>query len=113
MSYSIQDNVNKIFGLKDDYDDQIPEVLRKVNASYGKEIKEYNPFLDKNGEIFNKYINYQQILDNPDISTKTKEYITKATGLEPTPVQSTVQNAASYESYSKSNGIDADFVFNA
>lgn len=113
MSYSIQDNVNKIFGLKDDYDDQVPEVLRKVNASYGKEIKEYNPFLDKNGEIFNKYINYQQILDNPDISTKAKEYITKATGLEPTPVQPTAQNAVSYESYSKSNGIDADFVFNA
>ena len=47
----------------------------------------YNPFLKKNGELLNPLLNYQKILDNPNISQKAKNYITQATGLSPTVTQ--------------------------
>lgn len=46
-----------------------------------------NPFLNKNGELFNPLLNYQKILDNPNISQRAKQYITQATGLSPTVTQ--------------------------
>lgn len=44
----------------------------------------YNPFLKSNGELFNPLLNYQNLLDNPNISQKAKKYITQATGLSST-----------------------------
>ena len=44
----------------------------------------FNPFVKKNGELVNPYLDYQRILDNPSISQKAKDYITQATGLSPT-----------------------------
>ena len=49
-----------------------------------------NPFLNKNGELFNPHLNYQKILDNPNISQRAKQYITQATGLSPTANQKAV-----------------------
>jgi cell wall-associated NlpC family hydrolase len=43
-----------------------------------------NPFLKKNGELFNPNLNYQQILNNPNVSQIAKKYISQATGLTPT-----------------------------
>lgn len=43
-----------------------------------------NPFLNANGELVNKYINYQKVLDNPGVASVAKKYITQATGLTPT-----------------------------
>lgn len=43
-----------------------------------------NPFLKKNGELFNPNLNYQQLLNNPNISQIAKKYISQATGLTPT-----------------------------
>ena len=51
---------------------------RKVAGMYGG-----NPFVDKNGSLFNKYINYQKVLDNPDVNSRAKELISAATGLSP------------------------------
>ena len=41
----------------------------------------HNPFLKKNGDLFNPLLNYQSLLDNPGISKRVKNYITQATGL--------------------------------
>lgn len=46
-------------------------------------LREYNPFLNREGDIANPYIDYQQMLDSQNISKVAKEYITKATGLQP------------------------------
>lgn len=43
-----------------------------------------NPFLNKNGELFNPLLNYQKLLDNPKISQRAKNYISQATGLTST-----------------------------
>lgn len=59
----------------------------KIQTLYGKK-ESYNPFLDKAGRVFNKYIDYQGALDNPNITDAAKKYISQATGLKPT-VQNT------------------------
>lgn len=77
-----------------------------VNNVYGKTSdaasKSYNPFLNKNGELFNPYLNYQKILDNSNVSQTAKNYITQATGL--TPTQST-----SYEEHTESSNVQSVF----
>lgn len=44
----------------------------------------YNPYLKKDGSLFNPLLNYQKLLDNPNISQMAKNYISQATGLSPT-----------------------------
>ena len=57
------------------------KIQNKVNTMYG--IGEYNPFLKKNGELLNPYMDYQKLLDSDKVSAKAKEFIQKATGLSP------------------------------
>lgn len=59
--------------------------VEKTNNSAGKQNREYNPFLKKDGSLFNPYINYQKVLDNPNVTDKAKKYISEATGLAQTP----------------------------
>lgn len=54
----------------------------------------YNPFLKRNGELANKHIDYQGLLDNSNIVSKTKEYITQATGLKPKNVETDSSNSS-------------------
>lgn len=42
----------------------------------------FNPFLGKDGTLFNPYINYQKVLNDGKISAKAKSFIQKATGLK-------------------------------
>jgi len=45
------------------------------------DLREFNPFLNRSGELVNKYINYQNVLDNPHVTQKAKDFISQATGL--------------------------------
>ena len=92
MSLKLQDIVGNIFYNKEKEnaaDEQKTAALQqKVGNVFGTNEQpattSYNPFLNKNGELFNPLLNYQKILDNPNISQKAKNYITQATGLSPT-----------------------------
>lgn len=55
------------------FDDGIRQrnLQSRVDTLYGKD-RQANPFLDKNGNLFNKYINYQSVLNNPNVSTAAK-----------------------------------------
>lgn len=78
MSFNTRNTVNRVLGLNDGS----AETRRRVNQMYGR--GEYNPFVGKNGSLFNPYLNYRQILNNPSISAKAKSFIAQATGLSPT-----------------------------
>lgn len=81
---SIVDKIKTARGLT------APFLQNKVSEIYGSvkdSQKEYNPFLNKDGSLFNEYLNYQNILDNPNVAQKTKQFIQSATGLTPTPQQ--------------------------
>ena len=48
-----------------------------------RDVKGFNPFLNKKGELVNRFLNYQAALDDQNVSKKAKEYIRRATGLTP------------------------------
>ena len=89
MSLKLKDIVGDIFH-KEDKEKQAEEQKKatlqtKANNVFGVNNKQtktrtINPFLKRNGELVNPYLNYQQILDNPNVSQKAKDYITQATG---------------------------------
>lgn len=94
MANNSQNTVNRIFNLKENWDNTIPSFRNKVssvlNSGNEKASGGINPFLDKSGNLVNPYINYQKILDNDSVSAKAKDFIQQATGLTPTVKQ---QNA--------------------
>lgn len=63
----------------------VKNTISKANGEVG--VTTYNPFLSKDGTLFNKYLDYQGILDNPKISGRAKQYIMDATGLTPSAVK--------------------------
>lgn len=104
MSLKLQDIVGNIFYNKEKEKaaeaQKSAALQQKVGNVFGTNEQptttSYNPFLKKNGELFNPLLNYQKLLDNPNISQKAKNYIAQATGLSPTATeQKTVVPSAS------------------
>lgn len=78
---------------KEEQAQQTATLQQKVQNTFGTNensgTTSYNPFLKKNGDLVNPLLNYQKILDNPNISQVAKKYITQATGLSPTETATT------------------------
>ena len=99
MSLKLRDIVGNIFHTEEKEESELNNTIsnarQKVNSAYGT-VKNfantYNPFLKKNGELVNPYIDYQKLLDNPNTSSKIKNYIKNATGLTPSETQQIVTN---------------------
>ena len=80
--------MSKLLNLKGNWDERVPvfrnKLAKLVNSANGEQIApSANPFLDKNGQLVNPYINYQKVLDNPNVTSKAKQFISQATGLTP------------------------------
>ena len=89
MSLKLNDIVGNIFYTdqkeKAAEENKTAELQQKTDQVLGtNEPASYNPFVKSNGELLNPLLNYQQLLDNPNISQKAKNYITQATGLSQT-----------------------------
>lgn len=97
MSLKLNNTVGKLFFGKNN---ENADVQKKVNTVFGKNeqptTNAYNPFLKSNGELFNPFLNYQKILDNPNVADKAKKYITEATGLTPKTVEKTDYSVKSF-----------------
>lgn len=81
--------INRISNLKENWNQNVPFLKNKVTKLYGNGDKQYNPLLNSDGSLFNKYLDYQGLLDNPNVSAKAKQFISDATGLTPTVVSET------------------------
>lgn len=79
MIKDVRERMNRLFDTDKVSEEKTNEYQSKIKAMDGT--KEYNPFLDKSGNLINKYIDYQGLLDNPNVNKKAKEYISNATGL--------------------------------
>jgi cell wall-associated NlpC family hydrolase len=109
LSFKLNDIVGNIFHTdkkeKEKADKQSAELQQKTNNVFGANEKPknntYNPFLKQNGELLNPLLNYQKILDNPNVADITKKYISQATGLLPT---ASVQSSSSSSSPTSSRG---------
>ena len=103
MSLKLDDIVGNIFYNKEKEqaaeEQKSAALQQKVGNVFGTNEQptntSYNPFLKKNGELLNPLINYQKLLDNPNISQKAKDYISQATGLsQATPTTATQTSGA-------------------
>jgi hypothetical protein len=84
---NLQQTTKNVFGLSDN-----------------NNINSYNPYLNKDGDIFNPYVNYQKMLDSDNTSKTAKRYIAQATGLTPTVKPINVTNSStSSENSNKMN----------
>ena len=80
--------MNKLLNLKGNWDERVPtfrnKLSRLVNSASGEQAAaNINPFLNRNGGLVNPYIDYQKVLDNPNVTSKAKQFISQATGLMP------------------------------
>ena len=96
LSLKLEDIVGNIFytdqKAKEAEAQKTANLQQTANNVFGKtQTNTYNPFLKKNGELSNPLLNYQKILDNPNISQVAKNYIAQATGLTPTATPTTQQ----------------------
>ena len=88
--------MNTFSSLKEKWNSETPKfknkvskVLNSANTNSGVMV---NPFIKKNGSLVNPYLNYQRLLDSPNISAKAKSFIQSATGLIPTSEEISLKN---------------------
>ena len=111
MLTKLKDLVGNIFHTEEkekaEEERKSTELQQKLNNVLGTNqnanATTYNPFLKKDGSLFNPLLNYQTILNNPNISQKAKNYISQATGLTPTNVTTTRQNTVTPTIATKQN----------
>ena len=111
MSLKLNDIVGNIFYTdkkeKEAEQQQTDALQQKTNQVFGtneaNKNSEYNPFLKKDGTLVNPLLNYQKILDNPNVSSKAKSYITQATGLSPTATNTQSNNGGAIKRFVGSN----------
>lgn len=78
MAVTSASKVNKLLAS---LDSRNTETEQKASQFYAKNT--YNPFLDKNGDLKNRNIDYQSMLNSSRVPEKVKSFISSATGLEP------------------------------
>lgn len=111
---SLKDTVSKIFGLDNEIKTAVPNIKEKMSSIYGTDrntqksnTQSYNPFINKDGTLFNPLINYQQLLDDDRTNDKVKSWIQEATGKKPSVL------GDGYTQHTEQSGIDPNFSFNA
>lgn len=92
MSLKLNNIVGNLFNTLDkkqaEEKAQKDALQQKINNAFGitsgGSTSKVNPYLNSKGELVNKYLDYQSLLDNPKVSNLAKKYIKNATGLSPT-----------------------------
>lgn len=103
MSLNFSSRFKNILGIASDEKNKAAEIFSKSsNTPQG-----YNPFLENGGSVFNKYIDYQRVLDRPDVSSKVKQLITDATGLYPTVAAKNTNNTPNTVIEASPTGLNA------
>ncbi len=112
MPFNLSDIVGNIFHIdrkeKAAENQKSAALQQKVGNVFGTTenatTNTFNPFLNKNGELFNSNLDYQRLLDNPNISQKAKNYISQATGLSPTVTQQNTVTPSTGGTFTASGG---------
>lgn len=107
MSLKLKDIVGNIFYTEKNQEEETEkksaELQQKINNTYGISNNTAsatpNPFLKDNGELVNPNLNYQKLLDSPNISQTAKKYISQATGLAPTVTEQSVTTQSTSKIY--------------
>lgn len=114
MAFNIIDflgNISNVLSGKDN-ENANTEVKKAVNDYMNankQQSNAYNPFLKKDGQLFNPGLNYQGLLNSESLSNVAKKYITQATGLKP---YNTSTQVNSSQTTSVTNPTSSDITFN-
>lgn len=95
----IQNKINDLLSLGKSEEKTNPYQQKAAKMLSVEELtKKVNPYLDSHGNLVNKYLNYQRLLDDNRVSQKAKTFISQATGLlktdTPAPVYPETTDAA-------------------
>lgn len=120
MAFNLKDLIGNIFytDKKDETEEQqkTEDLQQKTSNVFGTNEKStvspMNPFLKSDGKLFNPLLNYQKLLDNPNISQMAKKYIQQATGLSPTVIQTNGQNTGKSITPNNSNSYEGKNISN-
>ena len=90
LTDTIRNKVNSLFNF--DSQQQSNQLKNKIDTLYGKQntttapnINSFNPFISKrDGQVINKMADYKPIVNSSATSDKVREWITQATGIQPT-----------------------------
>ncbi len=93
MSYDVRNSVNRLFNFGSGDGDS--NIKNKVSSLFGnntvsqQSTNSFNPFVNKKtGNLINPYADYQPVLNNEKTNNKVKEWISNATGLSPSNINS-------------------------
>ena len=120
MAFNLKDLIGNIFytDKKEETEEQqkTEDLQKKTSNVFGTNEKStvspMNPFLKSDGKLFNPLLNYQKLLDNPNISQMAKKYIQQATGLSPTVIQTNGQNTGKSITPNNSNSYEGKNISN-
>lgn len=103
-----------IQNIKNELGGRVPPVVSKVSqvlaSANSPTPNAYNPYLGKNGQLVNPYIDYQRLMDSPVVSDNAKKYISGATGIVPatTPAVSKAPAAQATQNFQPTSTSIAD-----
>lgn len=103
LTDTIRNKVNSLFNF--DSQQESNQLKNKIDSLYGKQattkapsINAFNPFISKrDGQVINKLADYKPIVNSSATSDKVKEWITQATGIQPTQSTSNSSNLTQNE----------------
>ena len=103
LTDTIRNKVNSLFNF--DSQQQSNQLKNKIDTLYGKQntttapnINSFNPFISKrDGQVINKMADYKPIVNSSATSDKVREWITQATGIQPTNKMSNSSNSTQNE----------------
>lgn len=103
LTDTIRNKVNSLFNF--DSQQQSNQLKNKIDTLYGKQntttapnINSFNPFISKrDGQVINKMADYKPIVNSSATSDKVREWITQATGIQPTNTMSNSSNSTQNE----------------
>ena len=103
LADTIRNKVNSLFNF--DSQQQSNQLKNKIDTLYGKQntttapnINSFNPFISKrDGQVINKMADYKPIVNSSATSDKVREWITQATGIQPTNTMSNSSNSTQNE----------------
>lgn len=108
MNYNVRNSVNRLLNF--DTQAESNALKNKIDNLYGRDttssqtVNKFNPFVNqKAGKLINPYADYQPILDSNKTNNEVKNWISEATGLAPTTVNTTSENTDTVSSYDDVN----------
>lgn len=116
LTDTIKNKVNSLFNF--DSQQQSNQLKNKIDTLYGKQntttapsVNSFNPFISRrDGQVINKMADYKPIVNSSATSDKVREWITQATGIQPTNNTSKTSNSSNFTQNENSTALSSGTI---